>query len=724
MKRVAGPSVIAACLVATVAATTPLQTPALEPRDEPVTYADDVAPLLYAHCTTCHRRDGPAPFSLVTFADARRRATQIAEVTRSRYMPRWKPEPGIGSFIGERRLGDEQIDLLDRWAKAGAPEGDPARTPRPPAAAPGWQLGAPDLVVHLPEYTLRADGRDVFRNFVVPVPVSATRFVRGLELRPGSPALHHANIRLDYTGASRRLDEADPASGYEGIILRSAEYPDGHFLGWTPGQFAPLAPRGLAWRLDPGADFVVQFHMRPTGKAERMRAAIGLYFTDDAPTEIPAMLRLGRQNIQIRAGDPDYRSIDEYTLPVDVRVEAIQPHSHYRATRVHASALLPDGTTRPLVSIPRWDFAWQDVYRLAAPFWLPAGTRIRTEYAFDNSAANPRNPESPPKPVVWGFRSSDEMADVWIQVMTRSDADRLRLVHDFRRKAAAEDLVGYETQLRVNPANAALHDDVASIYLEIGKPDEAARHFAATARLHPESAPAHDNLGNAHESAGRLAEAEEHYRTAIALDPAYAPARVNLGNVMIAQGRAADAIAEYRHAIRLEPGNADARNNLGRVLSAQGHQREAIEQLEEAVRLRPAHAAAHFNLAGTLLQSGDAPRAIAHYREATKIRPDWAPSLTALAWVLSSHPDGAVRDPEEAVRLATRAADLGMRQDHLSLDALAAACAAAGRFGEAVSNAMLAADVARRAGAREQAAHIENRLALYRRGRAYVAGRR
>ena len=135
-----------------------------------------------------------------------------------------------------RRLTTAEIDLIARWAAAGTPEGNPAERPAPPVFTPGWQLGEPDLVVTLPEYTLRPDGLDVFRNFVVPIPVTAPRYVRGVEFRPGSAAVHHANIRLDYTRASRQLDDADPGPGYEGIILHSADYPDGHFLGWTPGQ--------------------------------------------------------------------------------------------------------------------------------------------------------------------------------------------------------------------------------------------------------------------------------------------------------------------------------------------------------------------------------------------------------------------------------------------------------------------------------------------------------
>ena len=327
--------------------------------------------------------------------------------------------------------------------------------------------------------------------------------MRGFEFRPGHRAVHHANIRVDPTPASRRLDEADPAPGYEGAILHSADYPDGHFLGWTPGQAPPLASPDLAWRLDAGDDLVVQLHLQPTGKLEAIRPSIGLYFTDAAPAHTPVILRLGRQNLDIPAGAGDYRVVDSYVLPVDAEVRAIQPHAHYRAREVSAWAILPDGARRPLIRIRNWDFNWQDQYRYAAPFWVPAGTRIEMEYVFDNSDANPRNPDHPPERVSWGWRSSDEMADVWIQVMTRSDADRVRLTGDVRRKMAAEDAVGCETLIARQPDYVDLRNDAASLYLELGQPRDALRHFEAVARLQPQSAPAHYNVGVALEAAGR-----------------------------------------------------------------------------------------------------------------------------------------------------------------------------------------------------------------------------
>jgi prepilin-type processing-associated H-X9-DG protein len=683
------------------------------------TFAADVAPILYEHCLPCHHSGGAAPFSLEKYEDARQRASLIARVTRSRYMPPWKPDAGTVAFAGERRLTDAQIQLLQEWSSAGAPAGDHSTLPPAPRRSPGWQLGTPDLVITLPAYTLGADGTDVFRNFVVPIPGSDTRFVRSVEFRPSSIALHHANIRLDRTRRSRALDEADSAPGYEGIILRSADYPDGHFLGWTPGQAPPLAPRGLAWRLEASSDFVVQLHMQPTGKAETVQPQIGLFFTDEAPSQLPLMLRLGRQTIDLGAGVRDYTSADSYTLPVDVELHALQPHSHSRATRVKAWADLPDGTTRDLLSISQWDFRWQNVYRLAAPMWLPAGTRLRTEYRFDNSATNPRNPVVPPRRVVWGFRSADEMADVWMQVMTRSASDRETLQRDFRQKAAAEDIAGGETQLAVDPSNAALHDDVAVLYLELGNPDAARRHFEAAARLRPQSAVAQYNVGTALEALQRYDEAAKRYRAALALDPAYARAHVNLGNMLLLDGHVTEAADHYRATLESDPRNVEAHNNLGRALGLQGQRTSAIGHLREALRLGPT-ASTHVNLAQLLLEEGQTDEAIASFRSAMALNPSWSVPPAGLSWIFSSHPDAAQRRPDEAIVLAERAVSLATGNEAMMLDALAAAYASAGRFADAVAKAEQAAALARRAGATALAAEIEKRLALYRRGRIYV----
>jgi hypothetical protein len=544
------------CLITTVAA------------GQPVTYSKQVAPLIADRCGMCHHPGGSAPFSLLTYADAKRHAAQIAAVTARRFMPPWKADPADGPFVGQHPLSAAEIQLLQRWAAEGAPEGDRRQAPPPRAWNEEWQLGTPDLVVTLSQpYTLGPDGTDVFRIFAIPIPIGSERFVRALEFRPGNArAVHHANIRVDATAATRSLDEQDPAPGYDGLIPRSADYPDGHFLGWTPGQIAPLLPKSLAWRLAPRSDLVVELHMQPSGKPESVAPSIGLYFSDEPPTRTPAMLRLGRQNIDIPAGEAHYTVTDSYKLPVDVEVEALQPHAHYRARDVRGFATLPDGTVRPLIDIAEWDFRWQHVYRFVAPMKLPKGTTVAMRYTYDNSDANARNPQHPAARVRWGQRSADEMGDLWLQVLTRDDRDLDTLSRDFRPKVAAEDVIGYEVEIEKHPLDAGLHDSVAMLYLELGRYDPAIAHFRKSVAIKPKTAQPHYNLGTALTMAHRLDEAEAAFRAALKLDPAYANAHNNLGNVLLALGRNDEAIEEFREVVRLQPKSEAAKKNLASAL--------------------------------------------------------------------------------------------------------------------------------------------------------------
>ncbi|HKN58900.1 MAG TPA: tetratricopeptide repeat protein, partial [Gemmatimonadaceae bacterium] len=564
----------------------------------------------------CHAPGGSAPFSLISYADAKRHAMEVAAVTRKRIMPPWKADPDNGPFVGQHPLTDEEIDRIQHWVAAGAAEGE-GRAPALPPRASEWQLGPPDLIVTLTQpYSLQADGADVFRIFVIPVPVTKTRFVRGLEFRPGNPkVVHHANIRIDKTATSRALDEADPGSGYSGLIARSANYPEGHFLGWTPGQVAPLLPKDLSWRLDPHTDLVVEVHMEPSGRSENVQPSIGLYFSDTPPTRTPAMLRLGRQNIDIPAGESHYIVTDSYVLPVDVDVEAVQPHAHYRGRDVLGEATLPDGTTQRLIHIGDWDFHWQHVFRFERPVHLPKGTTLTMRWVYDNSPDNPRNPEHPPRRARWGQRSSDEMGDLWIQVLTRSDADLVALTREFRAKAVAEDVNGYEAEIARDPNDAGLRDDAALLYLEIGRPDAAVAHFQKSLEIKGRSAPTHYNLGTALSVAGRLEEAAQQYRQALQIDPKYANAHNNLGSILFAQGKRPEALREYHEAVRLLPQSASALQNVSWALATAPNPSprdvaDAVDAAERAAALTSRRDARALDvLAAASAAAGDFPRA-------------------------------------------------------------------------------------------------------------------
>jgi mono/diheme cytochrome c family protein len=535
-------------------------------RAEPATFSRDVAPILFEHCVTCHRPDGSAPFSLATYADARPWARAIRAQVLERRMPPWKPEPGYNQFAGERRLTEEAMAVIEAWADGGAPEGDPAALPPTPALAGRWQLGEPDVVLETATYTLRAAGDDVYRNFVLPVPVAGTRYIKAWEFLPGNPrVVHHATMQLDGTGSARRLDAADPQPGYEGLIPHAVKSPDGFFLDWGPGHAPYVAPDGMAWPVLAGMDMVMMLHLRPDGQEETVQGRLGLYFSDAPPTLRPTLIRLTRQHLDIPPGESAYVVTDSFTLGVDVDVHTVQPHAHYLARQIEGFATLPDGTRRWLIYIRDWDFDWQGVFRYAEVQSLPAGTTLTMEYTYDNSAANPRNPNRPPRRVTYGQDTSNEMAELWFQVVTRTAADRAILARDVGAKILREEIVGYEKMLEADPDNASLHDDVALLYAQAGELDRTAAHFAETRRLRPDSASAHFNVGAVLLLQGRREAAADAFEAALALDAAYGRAHDSLGRVRQAQGRFAEAADHYRRALVLDPASPAARAGLDEV---------------------------------------------------------------------------------------------------------------------------------------------------------------
>jgi hypothetical protein len=387
------------------------------------TFSQDVAPVLYRECVSCHHPGGVAPFSLITWQDAAKRAKLIATVTARRYMPPWLPsEP---HFQHERRLTAVEISTLARWAEAGAPEGERRSTPAPPRFPEGWQLGKPDLEAEMrAAFDVPAEGQDQYRCFAIPVAPGRDRWVNALDVRPGNPkVVHHVIVFQDTTGTARKRDTGGGYScfGTPGFL------PARGLGGWTPGSMPFHTPEGIPELLHAGADLVLQVHYHPDGKPETDRTRLALYFTDQKPRRRAMDIPLGSNRIDIPPGTRNYKVTDHFTLPVDVDALAINPHAHYVCTEMYGYAVLPDGTRRTLIRIPAWNFNWQQQYTYAAPIRLPEGTRVEMEFTYDNSKANPRNPNHPPKRVVYGPGGTDEMAGLHIEVtpVEESGADEL-----------------------------------------------------------------------------------------------------------------------------------------------------------------------------------------------------------------------------------------------------------------------------------------------------------
>jgi hypothetical protein len=396
-----------------------------------VVYNRDIAPILQANCMNCHRDGEVAPFPLVSYADVSKRARQIVRVTASRFMPPWKPEPDFGHFVDERRLSERELSLLADWAAAGTPQGDSADLPPAPRFTEGWQLGEPDLVIKMAEpFEVPAEGRDVFRNFVIPVDLDEDKLVAAVEFRPGNRRIvHHSIFYLDTSGAARKKDAADPGPGYASFG-GPGFLPSGSIGGWAPGGTPQVMRDGLGRPLKKGSDIVVQVHYHPSGKPEVDQSLLGIHYVKESSHKPVTAIMIIDRGLYIPPGAERYEISGSYTLPFDVTFVGVTPHMHLLGKEMKATATLPDGAQDPLIWIKDWNFNWQDQYLFDQPKRLPKGTRLDVSAAYDNSEKNPLNPNSPPRLVTWGEQTPDEMFVCFFLVTTDDPVQLLPLMID------------------------------------------------------------------------------------------------------------------------------------------------------------------------------------------------------------------------------------------------------------------------------------------------------
>jgi hypothetical protein len=409
------------------------------------TFNKDIAPILYANCSNCHRPGEVAPFPLLTYQDAAKRAALIAGAVKGRFMPPWKAEPGYGDFAGERRLRDAQIALIEDWAKAGAPEGDPNAKPEPPKFVDGWQGGQPDQVLTIPvKYSLPADGPDQYRCFVLSTGQDKDVYLDGFEFRPGNRLIvHHALVYLDASGRAKERAAASPDGSYScfggpGVPVTGA------LGGWAPGVTPQPRDPALSLPIRKGTDLVIQIHYHPSGKPETDQSSLGLSFSGP-PTKGRTSVMLFDHHLDMAPGDAHYVAKASLTLPRDLQLLGLTPHAHYLCKEMKVTATLPDGSAKPLIWIKDWDFNWQNAYRYRTPLDLPKGTRIDMEYTYDNSENNPHNPAHPPVRIHWGEQTRDEMAVVFLAVVLPARADIGELQREIRQQNIEQVLSQVET---------------------------------------------------------------------------------------------------------------------------------------------------------------------------------------------------------------------------------------------------------------------------------------
>lgn len=378
-----------------------------------LTFAHDIAPIVYKNCASCHHAGEVAPFSLTSYDDVKKRADEIAVVTGSRFMPPWKAvSPAPTNFYDAHYLSNEQIGEIKQWADEGAREGDRATEPVPPSYEGGWTLGKPDIVLEpKADYTLAAEGNDVYRCFILPTGTTTNRYVAALEVQPANPKIvHHVIAYYDNSGRGRKM-EAENHDGQIGYTSFGGVgfMPTGALGGWVPGNEARRAPAGTGTYFPAGSDVVLQVHYHKDGKVEKDRTRIGIYFCSGPIDKRVRIFPILYPNLDIPPGDADYTVHRKVVLPGSVSLIGVMPHMHLLGKAMTLTATLPNGVEKTLIDVPNYDFNWQTTYNYRQPIELPAGTTINLVARYDNSENNPSNPSRPPKHVGWGEQTTDEM---------------------------------------------------------------------------------------------------------------------------------------------------------------------------------------------------------------------------------------------------------------------------------------------------------------------------
>ncbi|MFN0198178.1 MAG: redoxin domain-containing protein [Planctomycetaceae bacterium] len=366
--------------------------------DSPVTYSSHIALLFRDRCVECHRPGEIAPFSLTDYEEVAGWAETIAEVVEQGRMPPWHADPAVGQFANERRLSDEDKELILMWVKHGAPAGDLTNLPPPREFTPGWQLPRePDLVLAMSEtpHDVPAEGTVEYQHFIVDTNFAEDRYMTAAEVIPGNRAVvHHVVVFV------RPPENAD----------RKFPGDTGFLIAYVPGLRMEPLPAGMAKRIPAGSQLVFQMHYTPIGTPQQDLSKIGLMFIEKSEVqELVVTMTASERNFKIPPHEANYRLEDTTgTLPVDVRLLSVAPHMHLRGKSFSYEAIFPDNRRQMLLNVPHYDFNWQTSYRLAEPLEFPAGTKMFCIATFDNSEENLSNPD-PTQTVTYGDQTWEEM---------------------------------------------------------------------------------------------------------------------------------------------------------------------------------------------------------------------------------------------------------------------------------------------------------------------------
>ena len=413
-----------------------------------VTFHADVAPIIYAHCTECHRVGEIGPMPLTTYDEVFVYGEFIEYVTATDYMPPWTPDDTYSHFVGERVLTDDEKATLSAWVAAGKPEGNPADNPGIPSFPDGSQIGTPDMVLPMAEsYTHGGDMTDQYQVFVLPADPDNDLAIRALEVRPGNRTVsHHAILGLDVTGTAVNLDAQDPEPGYESFGGFGFSAESNFFGAWVPGALTLEYPPGIGRVIPAGADLLLQMHYGPSPIEETDLTEVNVFFAEEPIEREVETGIMGPQHLDqffFLPANQERTFHGTMDVAADLSLLSVAPHCHLIGVSWEVYATSPNNQdTIPLISIPSWDFNWQGFFTFPTLTKIPAGYTLHGIASYDNTSANPFNPNDPPQNVTFGEGTTDEMFFVFFDYVLYEEGDELISLAPSDEDACVGDLTG------------------------------------------------------------------------------------------------------------------------------------------------------------------------------------------------------------------------------------------------------------------------------------------
>ncbi len=394
--------------------------------DTQVTFTKDVAPIVFRNCAMCHRPGEAAPMSLLSYKEVRPWARAIGEIVAERRMPPWFADPHVGEFANDRRLSQKEIDTITAWVNSGAREGNPRDLPPLPKFPEGWAIGKPDVVLSMTEeYSVPAEGVVPYKHYSVPTNFTEDKYVQMAEIKRGDPSVvHHVIITVVEPGRGpvpqageirSNGQRGEPEGGEpqrERAAAQRSNNPDGMLVGWAPGMSPLVLKPGQAKLIKKGSVLVFQMHYTTTGAASKDRTSVGLVFAKTPVEKRVITAGAFSRNLVIPPGEGHYESTASFTFKEDSHIVSFMPHMHLRGKDFEYRLVYPDGTSKVLLRVPKYDFNWQLTYFVKEPVAAPKGSRLECLAHHDNSAKNKFNPD-PTKEVRWGPQTWEEMMIGW-----------------------------------------------------------------------------------------------------------------------------------------------------------------------------------------------------------------------------------------------------------------------------------------------------------------------